>query len=277
MPNELETFVKKVVTKQPVAEGIKRAALIDVELGGIVEEATFVNQDFITGLDIQWVGPSPSTTINVEQGAAFVPGTKQAIAVWPGGQKSLTPVTGTDHYYVYLFTDEAGVADIEISSVAPGSRYVGTARTKSTDAQKRYIGTLNQNPGVNSFRRFERENDLVLYTDGLAATEVLTAGSATFSTGVSLRDFIPPHIRLVWIIGTCFSTTASGQKVWVSSSLSGAVPPTSGQFFMEASTNSQLGNYSGWVKCDGVNELNYAVTNSTLQAWLWARGYIDPR
>lgn len=110
------------------------------ELNGLTKQITTaqggVGKGYIDGFRLVYTG---RTSITINPGAAYVNGKiieMTADKVITG----LTSLVATTFYHVYVY-DNAGVADIEISSVVP-ERYYNTAFRKTGDSSRRYLGSF---------------------------------------------------------------------------------------------------------------------------------------
>ncbi|WP_414609310.1 hypothetical protein, partial [Stenotrophomonas pavanii] len=89
---------------------------------------------YIDGLKMEWVS---GTQIRFTSGSAYIPSLGRALALAAAVTKTPTLAANTwYHNYVY---DNAGTADVEVSTTVPAAPYSGTARTKAGDTSRRYI------------------------------------------------------------------------------------------------------------------------------------------
>lgn len=225
---------------------------------------------YISGLEISYVS---STQVAVSSGAAYIPGLARAVR-YTGANITPTMNTTTRHYYLYLYEDASGVGQIEVSTTVP-TPYQGTAKNKTGDTSRRYLGAIN-NTLLPAVRRFEREGNLMLYTDDDWREEVLSGGSATARTTVSCSPYIPSGVVTMWLVGAFAGGVIA--KAYVSRP-GDALNPAAGQAqaTMEITGSSNRGNYTGWVRCDGARDIEYANSVTGVNTYLYARGYWDAR
>jgi hypothetical protein len=101
----------------------------------------FLPQGHIVGLKMVWVS---GTAITVTSGAAYIQSLGRTVRADAAIAKAGLALTASTWYHVYLYLN-AGVPDIEIVTTAPGAPYNGTARTKTGDTSRRYIGSVRVN------------------------------------------------------------------------------------------------------------------------------------
>jgi hypothetical protein len=146
-----------------------------------------VGQAYIEGLAPRWLS---STSLGVDSGAAFVPGSqKTLVATAPITKSGLGGAAPNTWYYMYLF-DNGGVPDLEISTTAPAAPYMGQARTKAGDTSRRFLFAARSGPS--GFRPFIFTNNAQMYVDVATLYLALTNGTATNATVVDCSAYIPP-------------------------------------------------------------------------------------
>lgn len=287
MAGEMKDLVVKVVTSDPVAREISRAARIDEKLGALSESTDVAVsqtlQTYITGLEVGYVN---SSDFSVTSGAAYIPGLDK-IVEYPGSvsinASDLAGSPNQRHWYVYLYEDVDGVGQIDFSGFKPSNRYAGTARTKNPSSgagydEMRYLGYLNNQPSA-TLRRFETEADITIYTDSHTNTNVLSSGNATASTNVDLGNYVPDHVNLVWSIVTLSGSVGTNVKAYIGHPSDG-LSSLQGHAFVEINANTGLGLYSGWLRSSlfsGSPNIRYSNSSSTGSTFIWVRGFIDPR
>ena len=168
-----------------------------------------VPQDYISGLKMVW---NNATSISVTSGAAFVSSLGRLVQPAATLTLSALSLTASTWYHVYLY-DNAGTPAIECVTTAPDAPYFGTARAKTGDMSRRYIGSLRTDSSGNLLKIFHDSatgqveylvdiNDSNLY--------VLNGGVATALTTVSLATAVPVTSRIARIFSenTCNNQTA---------------------------------------------------------------------
>ncbi len=145
-----------------------------------------VSPGYIDGLNPIW---NSATSISVDSGTAYIPGSTKALRVSASLTLSGLSLTANTWYYLYLF-ETAGVAAIELVTTAPSAPYFGTARTKTGDSSRRFIAAVRC--GASGLRPFLLSNNALIYTEDASANLALSGGTATSSTSVNCSGFIPP-------------------------------------------------------------------------------------
>ncbi len=142
---------------------------------------------YIDGLKMEWVS---GTQIRFTSGSAYIPSLGRALALAAAVTKTPTLAAST-WYHAYLYSN-AGTPDVEVTTTAPGTPYSGTARTKTGDTSRRYIGSFRTTTG-GAITKFRHEGNLIEYIDVIAnyGGQVLNAGMATSPTNVSCSAVVP--------------------------------------------------------------------------------------
>ena len=151
--------------------------------------ANWSGQGYIDGLKMQWVS---ATAVTVTSGAAFVPSLNKCLPV-----PNAIPVTGlvlaaSTWYHVYLYSN-AGVPAIEVVTTAPAAPYNGTARTKTSDTSRRYIGSVltDSTGNLQQFKVDSAGQFRYLVVPANSGLRFLSNGKATVRTAVSLSGGMP--------------------------------------------------------------------------------------
>lgn len=143
---------------------------------------------YIDGLQMQWVS---GTALTVSGGAAYIEGSSNVLRATSAIAKTGLSLSASTWYHVYLY-DNAGTPDFELSTTAPASPYNGTARSKTGDSSRRYVGSVRTNTS-NNIIAFVQYGNFIEYSlraaDALA--RILSNGVATTSTIVSASNIVP--------------------------------------------------------------------------------------
>lgn len=144
---------------------------------------------YIDGLKMVW---NSATSLSVTSGAAYIPSLGHVLQSPAMLTLSSLVLTASTWYHVYLYSN-AGTPAIECVTTAPAAAYNGTARTKTGDTSRRYIGSVVTDASGNLYN-FDVQLGKVLWRFNAATTSrVLNAGSATTATTVSLGGFVPTN------------------------------------------------------------------------------------
>lgn len=150
--------------------------------------ANWSGQGYIDGLKMQWVS---ATALTVSSGAAFIPALNKCLPVPNAIAKTGLALTASTWYHVYLWLN-AGVPDIEIVTTAPAAAYSGTARAKTGDTSRRYVGSVNTDASANIIR-FDQFGNRIDYMMNInnAPLHPITGGAAVVTTAVSVAAALP--------------------------------------------------------------------------------------
>jgi hypothetical protein len=184
-----------------VLSAAKGKALYDLLLASMRSD-----EGQITGLIPEWVS---ATSIKLGTGSAYIPGITTSIKVVTPITLSGLTLTAATWYYLYLY-DNAGTPAIELVTTAPAAPYVGTARTKTGDTSRRFVGSF-RSLDANTLANFQWINDgTIHYLESVNAApfRVLVSGTSTTPVTQSLASVIPPTTQTALMIVT--APTASG-------------------------------------------------------------------
>lgn len=144
---------------------------------------------YIDGLKMEWVS---GTQMRFTSGSAYIPSLGRALALAAAVTKSPSLAAST-WYHAYLYSN-AGTPDVEVTTTAPDTPYSGTARTKTGDTSRRYIGSFRtlSSGGIAKFSHDLAAAAVTYLEDvNVAPFNVVSAGVATVPTAVSCAAVIP--------------------------------------------------------------------------------------
>lgn len=145
---------------------------------------------YIDGLQMQWVS---GAALTVTSGSAYIPGASAVLSSPADIAKTGLSLSASTWYHVYLY-DNAGTPDVEIVTTAPAAPYNGTARIKTGDASRRYLGSVRTGSDT-AIYNFVHASGRVLYreniADGILPFRVLSNGMSTTDTVISCTDVVP--------------------------------------------------------------------------------------
>lgn len=149
---------------------------------------TVQDKSFISGLLLFW---SSGTSLAISSGAAYVEGVGN-VYLNSDLSKSLPGLTANSWYHLYLY-DNAGTADVEASTTNPSTNTFGSARTKSGDTSRRYIGSFRTTTGgaIVQFQHLITAGKITYLGAAYSVRNVLTGGMAASTTTVSLANLLP--------------------------------------------------------------------------------------
>lgn len=147
--------------------------------------------DYISanGLRLIWVS---SSSIQVTTGSCVIPSTGKTETYTSALTISSISLGASTWGHVYAF-DNAGTPAVECVTTAPASPYQGSARAKTGDTTRRYIGSVKSDASgnliqfvIDSFNEFRW-----LIGNATAPLRCLSNGKSTVSTSVSLAGAMP--------------------------------------------------------------------------------------
>lgn len=140
---------------------------------------------YIDGLKMVW---NSATSLSVTSGAAYIPSLGYVLPSPSALTLSGLTLTASTWYHIYLYLN-SGTPAIECVTTAPAAPYNGTARTKTGDTSRRYIGSVLTDASGNIVN-FKHYRDVIRYLSG--SFIVVGSGTATSPTTVSCSSFVPP-------------------------------------------------------------------------------------
>lgn len=147
-----------------------------------------VAPDFVSGAKLSW---NSASSLSSSSGECWIPG---ANALWQPAATLTLPglALGNSvfgHVYAYF---NASVPSIECVTTAPSAPYVGTARTKSGDTTRRYLGSVLTDASGNIFNFQHMTAGLMLYQTSIDGSQFkVLIGNATTATSVSCASCVP--------------------------------------------------------------------------------------
>lgn len=155
----------------------------------LADLSTALPPGYIDGFQLIWNSVS---SISVTSGVCMLPNGNMLNSTSNLTLSSLTGLTASTFYHVYAYNN-AGTPGIECVSTAPAAPYNGTARSKSSDTSRRYLGSVLTNSSSQIFW-FSHHASKIFYgwgDAGLPPQRPLNSGTATIATTVDLSMGIP--------------------------------------------------------------------------------------
>lgn len=142
----------------------------------------------IFGLQMVW---NSGTSITFTSGFAAIQSLGGLLSFPSSITKAGLSLSASTWYHAYGYSN-AGTPDVEIVTTAPSaSAFSGSARSKTGDTSRRYLGSLLTDASGNIYR-FGQNGDEINYVVNLVAPfRVLSGGMATTRTNVALSGVIP--------------------------------------------------------------------------------------
>ncbi len=192
-----------------VKSGGSAVALGEYEVADRIPSA-YLNlpKGYIDGLKMEWVS---GTSLRVTSGAAYVSSLDRVLEASSAITKASLSLSASTWYYVYLYLN-ASTPDIEIVTTAPAAPYTGTARAKTGDTSRRFLGSLRTD-AAGSMLNFMHEGGRIIYQGFLNQNPftALVNGTSTTEATVSLSATLPPTARTGILRHTNGSTSTSSR------------------------------------------------------------------
>jgi len=153
---------------------------------------------WIQGLQLVWVSGSALT---ITTGSAWIPSLGRVYQVASDIELTGLSFSANTWYHVYLY-DNSGTPAAELSTTEPAAPYAGTARTKTGDTSRRYLGSVRSNGDATPIMfNFLHSGQFIKYRNqqDFAPFRLLSAGTATTETVVSASAVVPVTARIASI------------------------------------------------------------------------------
>lgn len=147
-----------------------------------------VEPGYIDGQTMSWVS---ATQLAIASGTCYIPSVGANVN-FPSNITLTPTLSASAFHHVYAFLN-SGVPDYEVSTTAPSSPYNGTARTKTGDTTRRYIGSFLTNSSSQIYR-FVQAGMEIHYLEtigGGTPFRILSSGAATSRTAISTSAAVP--------------------------------------------------------------------------------------
>lgn len=161
--------------------------------GGGGGGGSFDAPSYLSGLMLSW---NNTASITVSSGEAYVESVAAILQSGASITKSGLSLSPSAWYHVYLFSN-TGTPDIELSATAPAAPYRGTARSKTGDESRRYLGSVRTDSSGNLYR-FQHAGNQVTWLEpqGSAPFLLVANGTATTATNINCADLVPLTARV---------------------------------------------------------------------------------
>lgn len=222
---------------------------------------------YIEGLKMEWVS---GTSVRLTTGAAYVPSLDRVLDVPAAITKAGLSLTASTLYHVFLLLSGA-TPDFEIVTTAPAAAYSGTARAKTGDASRRYIGSI-RTMGSGAIAKFTHDPaaGAITYLEDINTVPfaLVAGGTATTPTTISCSAVVPITSKRAKFLA---NNNASGQTVFMSNSEAVSALSTSNWLAFI----SPAGSFYAEYPLDASQAFNYlySAAPSGGQAFIRVAGY----
>jgi hypothetical protein len=227
----------------------------------------FLPPGYIDGLKMQW---DAVDGITVTSGAAYIQSLGRVVRAGANISKAGLSLTASTWYHVYLYLN-AGAADVEIVTTAPDAPYNGTARSKTGDTSRRYLGSILTDSAGNIYN-FLQSGLSITYRIPFDSTpfRVINNGLATVFTDVDFGAVIP---LTSFLTNARFTNTDTANAVRITTSDSSG-DPAAGNFGVSPASLA-----FGFFNVDPSQKMQYKYTSTPTGGGFFADvlGYIYER
>lgn len=156
-----------------------------------------VTEGYINGAVLTW---SSTTQVQVTTGTVHIQSSGSLMRIT--STLTISPSLSTNTWYHCYVFDNAGTPSGECVTTAPASPYTGTARSKTSDTTRRYVGSIRTD-GSSQIRKFVMSGGgsyrtILWMLDTTASPfRVLSGGLATTNTNVDLSAVVPNVSSLI--------------------------------------------------------------------------------
>lgn len=224
---------------------------------------------YIDGLKMVWVS---GTALTVTSGSAYIPGASAVLSSPADIAKTGLSLSASTWYHVYLY-DNAGAPDVEIVTTAPAAPYNGTARAKTGDTSRRYVGSVLTDASA-AICKFAQIGESVMYETSIASAPflVVSTGRATTVTNVACAGCVPLTARIGVLIMATINATADAAV-----GNSDMVGTLSGSNYLQYVGNGVQTTHL--MPLDSSQRFSYVMTGTTSTGGFFARvaGYVMER
>lgn len=232
-----------------------------------------VNDANIRGLKLSVA--ADGQTVTVSSGYAYIPNQGRALSQSDMSVVVTGVVSAWRHFYI---ANDNGVLAFEASATAPADPYQGTARTKSNDPTRRYLGSLYFNASGITLAFLhsqvgDRANRISFIPPGgaaIAQSRLLNIATGTTPTIVDASAVIPATCRLMY----CLINNTSTSDAYIGTPDGGTLSATNFLLYIKA---NQAGQFD--VEVNGNQLLNYFLNGIITLGGLTiqVRGYLFDR
>lgn len=157
----------------------------------------------ITGLKLSVA--ADGQTISLTPGVAYIPNQLRALSQNDMSTVVAGVVSNWRHFYI---ANDGGDLKFEASAIPPATPYQGTARTKSNDATRRYLGSLYFGTDGKTMQfvhsqEGDRANRIDFTPPGGAAVSqatLLSLATGTAPTNVNAANIVPVTCRILYAL-----------------------------------------------------------------------------
>ncbi|HGM5043083.1 TPA: hypothetical protein ACKPZV_000239 [Stenotrophomonas maltophilia] len=162
----------------------------------------------ICGLQMVW---NSGTSITFTSGFAAIQSLGGLLSFPSPITKAGLSLAASTWYHAYGYSN-AGTPDVEIVTTAPAAAaFSGSARSKTGDTSRRYLGSLLTDASGNIYRFGQNGDEINYVVNAVAPFRVLSGGMATTRTNIALSGVMP--VTANYVIANTINNT--DQQVFI--------------------------------------------------------------
>lgn len=156
--------------------------------------ALWSSQGYIDGMQLAWVS---GNSLSVTSGRAYVPSLGRTLELPATYTLAGLSLAANTWYHAYIYLD-GSIPKIELVTTAPSAPYYGTARTKTGDTSRRYLGSIITD-GSSNIRQFVHVGGKILYSSVGITGRIVTNAANTAAAIVSCASVVPITARSAYL------------------------------------------------------------------------------
>lgn len=224
---------------------------------------------YIDGLKMVW---NNATSISVTSGTCYIQGSSAVISFPSTLTLSGLSLSASTWYHLYGYLN-SGTPAIELVTTVPAAAYSGTARSKTGDTSRRYVGSVltDASSNVYSFLHSNANGEVLWQANIGPAPFVVVNGSSTTATNVNCSAVIGPTATIAKLF---VANNDTARTVYLGNS---NFPPSSSAFMAYVGISPDV--YPIDVALDSSKQFQYLYVGGTPTANFVGRiqGYIYER
>lgn len=193
-----------------------------------------VEPGYIDGLTLRY---DATNGFSVLSGTCYIPSVGANVNFPSTVSKAGITISASTMYHVYAFLN-AGAPDVEHVTTAPSTPYNGSARTKTGDTSRRYLGSFLTNASSQIIKFAHNSAGLMDYLTALTPSSIFNLGDTAVTTpttfsAAAVTPTTATHVRL---------NVSNNTNQFVVMGSSDQVPAFSGSSYMQAGSPNTIIN-----------------------------------
>lgn len=242
--------------------------LAAVATSGSLQDLLNAPGSFITGFQMTWVS---GTAVTVQAGGAYIQSLGVIVNSPSAIAKAGLALSNSTWYHLYFYLN-AGVPDIDVSTTAPAAAYSSTARSKTGDTSRRYIGSMRTGTSGGFLKVVHSPaSGTVMYQVNIstAPLALISNGMAVASTNITAAGSpATSHMAFMYV-----ENSSASVLVYIANPDIGAVSPGNALTFVRPA--QQLASMYTTSSAQQINYIYISAPATGLN--VWQLGYVYER